>query len=193
MAISTYPWSELSEHASIVAPRLLGSILHGPNGSGRIVEVEAYGGSEDPASHAAGGITPRTEPVFGPAGVLYVYLIYGMYHCANVVTGPDGDGQAVLIRALEPVGDLESLRAGRPKARRDIDLTNGPGKLCQALNIDRSHDRLDLNGPDSPVRLELAAPLAGPEIVQSRRIGLSVAQDTPWRWYVRDNAWISKR
>jgi|GEM_PF-5538285 len=79
---------DLSHHASLVAPALLGSVLHGPNGSGRIVETEAYGGAEDPASHAARGLTPRTEPMFGLAGVLYVYLIYGMYHCANVSPTP---------------------------------------------------------------------------------------------------------
>jgi len=183
---------DLSQHSTDVAPAILGSVIHGPGGSGRIVEVEAYGGSEDPASHAAGGITPRTEPVFGPAGVLYVYLIYGMHHCANVVTGPDGDGQAVLIRALEPVEITGAMREARPKARRDIDMTNGPGKLCQALGIDRSHDRLDLTDPQSLVRLELAKPLDSSEIVQSTRIGLSVAQDTPWRWHIAGNKWVSK-
>jgi DNA-3-methyladenine glycosylase len=182
---------DLSEHSTVVAPALLGSILHGPNGSGRIVEVEAYGGAEDPASHAARGITSRTEPMFGPAGVLYVYLIYGMYHCANVVTGEVGDGQAVLIRALEPIGDVATLKIGRPKARRDIDLTNGPGKLCQALGIDRTHDGTDLTAPEAFVRLELAPPVASEDVLVSSRIGLSVAQETLWRWYVQDNPWVS--
>ena len=184
---------DLTAHSSQVAPALLGSILHGPNGSGRIVETEAYGGADDPASHAARGVTPRTEPVFGPAGVLYVYLIYGMYHCANVVTGPDGDGQAVLIRAVEPIDITAAMREARPKARRDVDIANGPGKLCQALGIDRSFDGLDLTRPRSAVRLELGESSSPAHIVQSTRIGLSVAQDTPWRWYLRDSAWVSKR
>ena len=184
---------DLTQHSTIVAPALLGSILHGPSVSGRIVETEAYGGADDPASHAARGVTPRTEPVFGPAGVLYVYLIYGMYHCANVVTGPDGDGQAVLIRAVEPIDITAAMREARPKARRDVDIANGPGKLCQALGIDRSLDGLDLTCPRSAVRLELGESSSPAPIVQSTRIGLSVAQDTPWRWYLRDNAWVSKQ
>lgn len=184
---------DLREHATAVAPRLLGSVLHGPLGSGRIVETEAYGGAEDPASHAARGLTLRTKPMFGPAGVLYVYLIYGMYHCANVVTGPEGDGQAVLIRALEPIGDIARMQIQRPKARRDIDLTNGPGKLCQALGIDRGHDGLDLTDVSSAVRLELREPVPHSELVQSTRIGLSVGKETPWRWHISENSWVSRR
>ncbi len=184
---------DLQQHATTVAPRLLGSVLHGPLGSGRIVEIEAYGGAEDPASHAAKGLTPRTTPMFGPAGVLYVYLIYGMYHCANVVTGPEGDGQAVLIRALEPIGDIARMQAQRTKARRDVDLTNGPGKLCQALGIDRGHDGLDLLDASSAVRLELCEPLSLAALVRSTRIGLSVGRETPWRWHISDNRWVSRR
>lgn len=183
---------DLSHHSTEVAPSLLGSVLHGPNGSGRIVETEAYGGAEDDASHAARGITARTEPMFGPAGVLYVYLIYGMHHCANVVTGGDGDGQAVLIRALEPLGDTAQMRRARPKARRDVDLSNGPGKLCQALGIDRRHDGLELLSNTGEVRLELREPADHADVVQTTRIGLSVAKETPWRWYLRGNPWVSK-
>ncbi len=183
---------DLGEHSTIVAPALLGSVLHGPNGSGRIVETEAYGGAEDAASHAARGLTPRAEPMFGRAGVLYVYLIYGMHHCANVVTGPIDDGQAVLIRAVQPIGDTAAMKTARPKARRVFDLTNGPGKLCAALGIDRSHDRVDLLAPVSAVRLELRPPPLVGDIDRSSRIGLSVAQDTPWRWYLRGDPWVSK-
>ena len=184
---------DLSEHSTEVAPAILGSVLHGPNGSGRIVEVEAYGGADDPASHAARGPTPRSEPMFGPAGVLYVYLIYGMHHCANVVTGPDGDGQAVLIRALEPIEGLAAMRKARPGAKRDLDLTNGPGKLCQALGIDRTHDGLDLLGVPATVRLELAEAVGDDEVSQTTRIGLSVAQETPWRWCISGSRYVSKR
>jgi DNA-3-methyladenine glycosylase len=183
---------DLGAHSTIVAPLLLGSLLHGPNGSGRIVETEAYGGAEDPASHAARGLTPRTEPMFGRAGLLYVYLIYGMHHCANVVTGPVDDGQAVLIRAVEPIGDTAAMKSARPKAHRASDLTNGPGKLCAALGIDRSHDRLDLLEPESAVHLEFRRPPLMGEVEQSTRIGLSVAQETAWRWYLRGNPWVSK-
>lgn len=183
---------DLDSHSTVVAPALLGSILHAPNGSGRIVETEAYGGAEDPASHAARGVTARNEPMFGRSGVLYVYLIYGMYHCANVVTGPVGDGQAVLIRAVEPLGDVSPLRKARPKARRPFGLTNGPGKLCAALAIDRSNDRDDLFADSSAVRLELVEPEAPDAITQTTRIGLSVAKETPWRWYLRGNPWVSR-
>ena len=143
-------------------------------------------------SHACRGVTPRTEPMFGPPGVLYVYFIYGMYHCANVVTGPAGDGQAVLIRAIEPNEVTEAMRTARPTIRRDEDLTNGPGKLCAALGIDRSHDGLNLLHTDSSVRLVIDEPVAPAEIETSTRIGISVAQERPWRWYLRDNAWVSK-
>ena len=183
---------DLTQHSTIVAPALLGSILHGPNGSGRIVETEAYGGADDPASHAARGVTPRTEPVFGPAGVLYVYLIYGMYHCANVVTGPDGDGQAVLIRAVEPIDITAAMREARPKARRDVDIANGPGKLCQALGIELRHDGVDLSNQASAVRLEFREPLNAADIETTTRIGISKAVDKPWRFTIANNRWVSK-
>ncbi len=121
-----------------------------------------------------------------------MYFIYGMHHCANVVTGPEGDGQAVLIRALEPIGDLAPLRVARPKARRDIDLTNGPGKLCQALGIDRSHDGLDLLAGAAEVCLEFGDPKQATQVVQATRIGISKAKETKWRWYLRGNPNVSK-
>jgi DNA-3-methyladenine glycosylase len=182
-----------SQHATEVAVALLGATMHGPAGAGRIVEVEAYGGAEDPASHAARGPTPRSEIMFGPPGRLYVYLIYGMHHCANVVTGPVGDGQAVLVRALEPIGDTTAMEANR-QVKRHRDLTNGPGKLCAALGIDRSHNDQDLLHGDSVVRIELAERAVEPgRVVTTTRIGISVAVDTPWRWYLRDSEWVSAR
>ena len=180
-------------HSTEVAQELLGATLYGPAGAGRIVETEAYGGAEDPASHAARGPTPRSEIMFGPPGRLYVYLIYGMHHCANVVTGEAGDGQAVLIRALEPVGDTAAMETLRP-VRRRRDLTNGPGKLCAALGIDRSHNYLDVFDGAAAVRIEpRSGPLDPAAVVASTRIGLSVAVDTPWRWYLRDSEWVSAR
>ena len=182
---------DLEGHSSEVAPRLLGSILHGPNGSGRIVEVEAYGGADDPASHGHNGVTERTKTVFGPTGYLYVYLIYGMYNCANVVTGPEDEGHAVLIRALEPIEVTDAMRTARPKARKDVDVANGPGKLCQALGIDRSHDGLDLLAKGSLVRLEIGAPVDASDVVATTRIGISKAVDKPWRFHIADNPWVS--
>lgn len=184
---------DLTRHATEIAPDLLGVELLGPHGSGRIVEVEAYGGSEDPASHAFRGPTPRSGVMFGPAGILYVYLIYGVHHCANVVTGRNGDGQAVLIRAVEPSGDLAPLRAARPGARRDRDLTNGPGKLCAALGISRIHDGSDLTNESSEVRLDFTSRQVPRRIDVSARIGITVAQELPWRWYVHDNDWVTPR
>ena len=179
---------DLGGHASDVAPLLLGSILHGPNGAGRIVEVEAYGGADDPASHAHRGPTERNRPMFGPAGTLYVYLIYGIHNCANVVTGPVGDGQAVLIRALEPVGDRTAME--RCRSRRGPELTNGPGKLCEALGVDRTHTgQYLLDG--GAVSLDLREHAPSEPIASSTRVGITKATNRPWRWYLRGNRYVS--
>jgi len=173
--------SWFSRDAPIVAAELLGKLLvvesEGNRVSGRIVETEAYT-ADDPASHSSRGRTPRNAVMFGPAGHLYVYRSYGIHWCANVVTGADGDGQAVLIRAVEPLDGLDEMvrRRGRHP------LADGPGKLCQALGIDGSHDGVDLVAPRSAVRIvddgtpPPADPLVGP------RIGITRAVDTPWRW-----------
>ena len=182
---------ELDRHATEVAPDLLGWLLTGPNGAGRIVEVEAYGGADDEASHAFGGPTGRNAPMFGAAGTLYVYLIYGIHHCVNVVTGPIGDGQAVLIRALEPIGDRTRMEAARP-VRRDVDLTNGPGKLCQALGIDRSHSGLDVCTGTGPVALGSGGLEPGEEVATATRIGINRAQSRHWRWTIESNPWVSR-
>lgn len=181
----------LGEHSSVVAPRLLGSILHGPNGSGRIVEVEAYGSADDPASHGHKGVTKRTQTVFGPTGFLYVYLSYGIHSCANVVTGPQDEGQAVLIRAVEPLEITTEMTAARPKAKRDVDISNGPGKLCQALGIELEHDGVDLCDQGSVVRLEFREPLDVAKIATTTRIGISKAVDKPWRFTIANNQWVS--
>lgn len=169
----------LEKRARDVAPGLLGWVLSVDGCHGRIVEVEAYEGASDPASHAYGGPTPRSAVMFGPAGHLYVYLIYGMHHCANVVCGPVGSGGAVLIRALAPLEGEERMWERRPRARRRTDLCSGPGKLCQALAIDRADDGCDLFAGE---RVSLAPPdddwLDGcPAVVSGPRIGISVATD----------------
>lgn len=155
----------------------------------RIVETEAYD-ENDPGSHTYRGKTLRNSIMFGPAGFLYVYFIYGMHHCCNVVTGPDGHGEAVLIRAVEPItGESEII--GRRHGATGKNVTNGPSKLCEALGITR-----ELNGHDlsrQPVRLHIKPALADTEIIQTTRIGLRLGADTPWRFYVKDNPYVSKR
>lgn len=172
--------SVLAGHAPEVAPRLLNLLLDVHGVTVRIVEVEAYT-SDDPASHSHRGPSARNATMFGGPGLLYVYLVYGVHHCANVVTGAEGDGQAVLVRAGEPVTGIDRLRARRPGVP-DRRLADGPGKLCQALGIDRSHDAVDLCDPASAVRLlddgtpPPVTPLVGP------RVGISRAVERPWRW-----------
>ncbi len=186
----------LADDPRTVAPRLLGcTLVHDhPDGvrSGVIVEVEAYAGAEDPAAHTFRGPTPRNAAMFGRAGTLYVYRSYGIHWCANVVCG-DQDGTAVLVRALAPVDGVEAMHAARgPAARRARDLASGPGKLCQALGITGDHDGTDLLDGSGPVRLlDRRRPPEG--VVRTTRIGISVAVDEPWRWYVGGDPNVSRR
>ena len=177
----------------IVAPQLLNKILVRGSRSGRIVEVEAYAGSEDAGSHAFRGPTPRTRTMFGPPGHLYVYFTYGMHWCCNAVTEAEGLGQAVLIRALAPLSGLDTMRAAREKARRDVDLCSGPAKLCQALGIAGEDDGSDLVLGDRDIRIcdDGTPPPNRPG--QSVRIGLSKGVDHPWRWYVEGDPNVSRR
>lgn len=167
-----------------LAPALLGKVLVAGERAGRIVEVEAYRGEDDPASHAYRGPTARNAVMFGPAGHLYVYRSYGLHWCANVVAGATGVAGAVLIRALEPVAGIEAMARDRPAARRPVDVANGPGKACQALGVHGGHDGIDLTRARSEVRLlddgvaPPAVPTAGP------RVGITVAVDRPWRFSV---------
>jgi DNA-3-methyladenine glycosylase len=171
-----------------VAPRLLNKLLVTADGrAGRIVEVEAYHGAQDPASHAFRGPTPRNRVMYGPGGHLYVYFSYGVHWCANVVCGPVGEAQAVLLRALEPVEGLELMRRARWRDQRrqdDRDLCRGPGRLCQALGIDGSFDGADLTTRDAAVWVadDGVPPPAQP--LATGRVGLSVAADRPWRFAV---------
>jgi DNA-3-methyladenine glycosylase len=168
-----------------VARELLGAVLRMEDGpdvvSGRIVETEAYLGPHDPASHSAAGRTARTWHMFGPPGTAYVYFIYGMHWCVNAVTREEGYGSAVLIRALEPLEGVALMRARRPKARRDADLCNGPGKLCAALGITRELDGASLTG-DSALSICAGEPVADARVAIGPRIGISKAVDWPLRF-----------
>lgn len=182
----------LQQASEVVAPRLLGCELvrelDGRLLRCRIVETEAYDQS-DAASHSYKGRTPRTDVMFGPSGHVYVYFTYGMHFCCNVVTGREGQGAAVLIRAVEPL-EGEDIMSTRHRGLRGVAVTNGPAKLCQALAIDRS-----MNGHDlalSPLRLVVRDPLVQREIIQTTRIGITQAKDMPWRFYIADNAYVSK-
>lgn len=176
------------------AQRLLGCLLELQTESGervllKIVETEAYH-QTDAASHSYKGRTPRTDVMFGPAGHLYVYFTYGMHYCMNIVTGPAGEGSAVLIRAAEPLEGLAVLRDNRP-GLPDAQLTNGPAKLCKALGITKEY-----NGHAlwlSPLKLSKGAAVDRRNIVQTTRIGISQARDKLWRFYIRENNFVSKR
>ena len=176
-----------------VAVALLNKVLVADDGrSGRIVETEAYCGSFDPAAHAYRGKTARNATMFGPGGHLYVYFTYGMHYCCNAVCGEEGEGTGVLIRALEPVSGIDAMRAARPRARRDADLCNGPGKLTQALGIDRRHDGADLVAGDQGIVILDDGTPPPRKPVATPRIGIRHAADLPWRWHVPGHAGVSK-
>ncbi len=185
------PLSFYRRPAPEVAPELLGKVLTRRSdegiASGRIVEVEAYGGCDDAASHAYTGIRPRNEVMFGPAGRVYVYFIYGMYHCVNAVTGQNGEGEACLIRALEPARgiDLMIRRRGLNEMRK---LTNGPGKICTALHIDRSLNGRLLTSSEIFISDDGYVPR---RIERSQRIGIGKAKEKLWRFYIEDNPYVS--
>lgn len=175
-----------------MAPLLLGWEIAGIGARGRIVEVEAYE-PDDPASHSFKGRTPRNEAMFGQAGLLYVYLIYGMHWCANVVVGPPDRGSAVLIRAIEPISGEEQMSQRRGVVARTA-LGSGPGKLCQALGITGDHDGADLLEPTSPIRLHAPEGFGAERrsITNGQRIGISKATDRPWRFGLTDSAFLSR-
>lgn len=187
------PRSFYQRDSLVVAAELLNKVLVAPDGrSGRIVEVEAYRGSDDPAAHSFKGKTQRNATMFGPAGHLYVYFSYGMHWCANAVCGDVGVANAVLIRALQPLIGQDLMRESRPKAVRDSQLCSGPARLTQALSITGANDGADLVVGDQGIQIldDRTPPPSAPGI--STRIGISKATDLPWRWYVSGNPHVSR-
>lgn len=179
----------------LLAKRLLGCTLEtkigGTRTAGTIVEVEAYCGPKDPASHSFRGRTKRTEVMFWGGGYCYVYFIYGNHFCVNVVSEGTGKGSAVLIRAIEPSQGVRTMRRRRRTTRLE-DLTNGPGKLCQALGItDKMCGEHFLKS--RRIHIRPGHVVAPRHIVATRRIGISKAKSKLWRFYVRDSRYVSKR
>ncbi|MEO6656254.1 MAG: DNA-3-methyladenine glycosylase [Pyrinomonadaceae bacterium] len=182
-----------------IARGLLGKLLvvldaNGRRVSGMIVETEAYLGVIDRAAHSSGGRrTPRNEVMYGPAGHVYVFFVYGMYYQFNVVCGPVDTPHAILIRAVEPVEGIEIMRQRRGEMK-DQNLTSGPGKLCIALGIDKGLNGEDLLG--ERVWLKDARSFSKNEIAAGKRIGIDYAGDDaekPWRFWVKDNKYVSKK
>jgi DNA-3-methyladenine glycosylase len=193
---ATLPVAFFNRDAATVARELLGALVvsrvGGRRTAGRIVETEAYLGYDDPASH--GYLERRNErnaALFGPPGSWYVYLSYGVHWCTNLVCEPEGRASAVLLRALEPIEGLETMR-GRRGGVEDRDLCSGPGKLCQALGITRALDGALMRGSDVVV-LGPEADRAGYSVVATPRIGITKAADWPLRFLVEGNGFVSGR
>lgn len=181
-----------------VAKELLGKYLVRKLGGkllvGKIVEVEAYLGQKDPASHAYRGKTKRNEVMFWKGGHLYVYFTYGMHFCANVVTREKGVSEAVLIRAVEPIEGIEIMRENREFTRDDWDywnLANGPAKLCEAFGIQREQNGIDLLGDEIFIASGGTVPKS--LIGSSTRIGIKSATDKRWRFFVEGNKFVSRK
>jgi DNA-3-methyladenine glycosylase len=172
-----------------VAKDLLGKTLRHGETAGIIVETEAYLGEDDLAAHSSRGVTDRTRVIFGPPGHAYVYFIYGMYECLNLVAEPAGNPGCVLIRALEPTEGIGIMHSRRPAAKRAEDLASGPGKLTLALGITRTLNGSDVTRP--PLTVHGGPPPA--RIVTTARIGITQCADWPLRFYVAGNRFVSRR
>lgn len=179
---------ELAVDPLDLAKLLLGAVIEtsSPEGTvaARLVEVEAYRGQDDPASHSYRGKTPRNAVMWGPAGYLYVYFVYGMHFCANVVGTHDGMPGAVLLRAGEIVEGVELARTRRKAARKDFELARGPARLTSALRVGPEHNGADLVDPASPVRLLADGEVRDEDIRIGPRVGVAAAHDTPWRFWL---------
>ena len=190
MKKDTFAW--LNEPAEVAARRLLGCELvrelNGQKIRVRIVETEAYD-QADEASHTFKGRTKRNEAMFKSAGHMYVYFTYGMHHCCNVVCGPEGFGSGVLIRAVEPISGIDIIE--KQRGMSGVNVTNGPGKICQALSIDRSMSGHYLADPS--IQLIKKPALPDNQVATGPRIGISKAVYELRRFYVKDNPYVSKK
>lgn len=189
------PRAELAADVPAAAVRLLGCTVEADTPEGtvavRLVEVEAYRGADDPASHSFRGPTARNAVMFGPPGHLYVYFVYGMHFCANVTCLDDGDAGAVLMRAGEVTSDLAVARARRPTARRDADLARGPARLASLLGLRREHNGLDVTDRASPVRVVAGPPVDPAAVRTGPRVGVAAAHRTPWRFWIDGSPAVS--
>lgn len=191
------PLSFYLKDARIVAKELIGKILVKTDNdiiyAGRIIETEAYKGKGDEAAHSFKGKTERNKIMFDEGGKLYVYFTYGVHFCCNVVTGKEGTGDAVLIRAVEPLIGIEQMALNRFKRllkdeKELYNLTSGPGKLCQAFNIGRKDNGTDLRGN----KIYIADSNITGKIIKSVRIGIKKSVDLPWRFYLDNNPYVSR-
>jgi DNA-3-methyladenine glycosylase len=212
--VDRLPREFFNRPATAVAPDLLGCTLRHDSAAGlvtlRLVEVEAYEGLADPASHAFRGQTARNSVMFGPPGHAYVYFTYGMHFCVNLVCQPAGRAEAVLLRAgqvtqgtalatlrrrgraADPASDLAVGGADGSRTVRTVDLARGPGRLCQALGIDRTLDGADVSGPGSPLGLGPPETMVDPDrICSGPRVGISHAADRPWRYWIDGDRHVS--
>jgi DNA-3-methyladenine glycosylase len=188
------PRAFYERETEIVAREMLGTVLECETddgiASGIIVETEAYLGEHDLACHAAAGRTARTEALYGSPGTSYVYFIYGMYWCFNAVTRAEGSPSAVLVRAIEPLDGIALMHKRRPRVKSEVDLTNGPGKLCTALGITGSMSTQSLQ--QRPLVIREGEPVADDSVEVTTRIGITRCADWPLRWIVRGNRYVSK-
>lgn len=182
---------ELAVDPIDAAKLLLGCVLEAGEVRVRLVEVEAYRGTDDPASHCYRGRTPRNDVMWGPAGHLYVYFVYGMHFCANVVSLTEGVAGAVLLRAGEVISGLDVARSRRPASRSDAELAKGPARLTSVLGLTRDDNGIDLTDPASPVRLLAGDPVPPSSILAGPRVGVAVAMDVPWRYWVDGSRAVS--
>lgn len=194
------PISFYTRNVHIVAKELLGKIFVRKYSShlftGRIVEVEAYDGSIDESAHSFIGKTKRNEVMFNGGGLLYVYFTYGMHFCANVVTGKVNEGCAVLIRAVEPIDGIDLMSQNRfhkisLTEKEILNLTNGPAKFCQAFAITKEQNGISLLSDE--IFIVNANKINSSEIVNSKRIGIKKSVDLPWRYFIKDNPFVSKK
>ena len=188
------PRAFFERETEIVAREMLGTVLECETdvglASGIIVETEAYLGEHDLACHAAAGRTARTEALYGPPGTSYVYFIYGMYWCFNAVTRTEGLPSAVLVRALEPLSGTALMHKRRPGIRNEVDLANGPGKLCTALGIVGSMSGKSLQR--KPLVIREGKPVPDEKVEVTTRIGITKSADWPLRWIVKGNRFVSR-